>query len=121
MSGAMEKNPGLVTPHPSALALVTPLSPQVIANLQTILTTFSCAYDPLSGFRDSAMANQSNPSNGQCSNRFSALAQEWIFLAIANYERGFVRDYFYRDPGVMNAYGTSRRSGKKRRELMTAE
>jgi hypothetical protein len=104
MSGAMETNPGLVTPHASALALITPLSPQVIANLQNISTTFSCAYDPLYGFRDSVMANQSNPSYGQCSSRFSALAQEWIFLAIANYEKGFVWDYFYRDPGVMNAH-----------------
>ena len=104
MSSAPETNPGLVPPHASALALITPLSSQVITNLQTISTTFSCAYDPLYGFRDSVMAKQGTPSYGQCSNRFSALAQEWIFLAITNYENSFVWDYFYRDQGVMNAH-----------------
>jgi hypothetical protein len=104
MSSTPETNPGLVTPHASALALITPLSSQVITNLQTISSTFSCAYDPLYGFRDSVMANQSTPSYGQCSNRFTALAQEWIFLAIVNKEKGIVWEYFYRDLGVMKAH-----------------
>ena len=104
MSGSPETRPGLVTPHASTLALITPLSSEVITNLQTISVAFSCAYDPLYGFRDSVMTNPVAPDYGQCSDRFSALAQEWIFLAIVNYEDNFVWDYFYRDGGVRIAH-----------------
>ena len=104
MPGAPETKGGLITPHASALALITPLSSQAIANLETISNTFSCAYDPLYGFRDAVMAKPGDPAYGQCSYRFSALAQEWIFLAIVNHEKGFVWNYFYRDPGVIAAH-----------------
>jgi hypothetical protein len=112
MSGSPETRPGLVTPHASALALITPLAPQAITNLQTISDTFGCAYESPYGYRDSVMARPAAPDYGQCSWRFSALAQAWIFLAIGNYESGFVWEYFYRDPGVISAhvemYGGSR-------------
>jgi hypothetical protein len=104
MAGSPEARPGLVTPHASALALITPLASDVITNLQTISDTFDCAYDPAYGFRDSVMANPAAPDYGQCSERFSALAQEWIFLALVNRETGFVWEYFYRDPGVGAAH-----------------
>jgi hypothetical protein len=99
-----ETRPGLVTPHASALTLITSLSSQAVTNLQMISDTFDCAYDPLYGFRDSVMANSDDPDYGQCSNRFSALAQEWIFLALVNYETGFIWDYFYQDTGVRIAH-----------------
>jgi len=102
--GSPEDRPGLVTSHASALALVTPLSSEVITNLQTISDTFDCAYDPAHGFRDSVMVKPATPDYGQCSDRFSALAQEWIFLAIVNHETGFIWDYFYRDNGVAAAH-----------------
>jgi hypothetical protein len=41
---------------------------------------------------------------GQCSDRFSALAQAWIFLAIVNHENDFIGRHFYRDPGVVLAH-----------------
>ncbi len=41
---------------------------------------------------------------GQCSDRYSALAQAWILLAIANHENDFIGRTFYRDPGVMRAH-----------------
>jgi hypothetical protein len=104
MPGSPETRPGLVTPHASTLALITPLYPEAITNLQTISATFSCSYDPPYGFRDSVMTKPDTPDYGQCSNRFSALAQEWIFLAIANYENGFIWDYFYRDGEVIIAH-----------------
>ncbi|MEJ2736453.1 MAG: hypothetical protein P8189_23280 [Anaerolineae bacterium] len=63
-----------------------------------------CAYDLAYGDRDSVMANPAAPDCGQCSARFSALAQEWIFLAIVNHETGFVWEYLYRDPGVGAAH-----------------
>jgi hypothetical protein len=104
MPGSPETRPGLVAPHASALALITPLASDVITNLQTISDTWDCAYDLAHGFRDSVMANPAAPDYGQCSERFSALAQEWIFLAIVNHDTGFVWEYFYRDPGVGAAH-----------------
>jgi hypothetical protein len=104
MGGSPETRPGLVTAHASALALITPLASEVITNLQTISDTWDCAYDPLYGYRDSVMTKPDAPDYGQCSARFSALAQEWIFLAIVNHESGFVWEYFYRDAGVRAAH-----------------
>ncbi len=50
------------------------------------------------------LANPLAPDYGQCSDRFSALAQAWIFLAIVNHENDFIGRYFYRDPGVLRAH-----------------
>ena len=100
LDGPLEIRPGLVTPHASAMALITPQAPEAIANLETIAAEFPCAYHPEFGFRDSVMANPNAADYGACSKRFSSLAQEWLFLSLINYESGFVWDYFYRDPGV---------------------
>jgi hypothetical protein len=94
--------PGLVTPHASALALITQLAPEAIANLQNISTTFNCD-DPAYGFRDSVMT-KAGASFGGCSDRFSALAQEWIFLSIVNHENGFIWRYFYKDRSVVDTH-----------------
>lgn len=99
-----ETRPGLVTPHASGLALTTPLAGEALANLQAIAALFPCAYDPLYGFRDSVMANPAAPDYSQCSDRYSALAQEWLFLALVNHESGFIWRTFYRDPGVVRAH-----------------
>ncbi len=100
MPNPPEARAGLVTPHASVLALITPLEPQAIANLQNISSTFACAYDPLYGFRDSIMAKPDAVDYSKCSARFSALAQEWIFLSLANQANGMIWNYFYRDAGV---------------------
>lgn len=105
MQDPVETRPGLVTPHASALMLITPRDTDAIENLQLISATYECVYEPERGFRDSIMTDPNLSSYGQCSSRFSALAQEWIFLAIANRTTGFVWDYFYRDPGVVLAHG----------------
>lgn len=102
--GSPETRPGLVTPHAAGLALITPLAGEAIANLQTISGTFACAYEADWGFRDAVMANPSDPAYGQCSDRFSALAQEWLFLGLVNHESGFIWRYFYRHPGVLQAH-----------------
>ena len=99
-----ETEAGLVTPHASALALITPLSGQAIANMETIVSEFPCMYDPIYGFRDSVMVNKKSGDYGLCSDLFSALAQEWIFLALANYDNEFVWRYFYQDEGVRQAH-----------------
>jgi hypothetical protein len=104
MPGSPETRPGLVAPHASALALITPLSSEAVSNLETILATFTCAYSATYGFRDAVMTAPSAVDYGQCSDRFSALAQEWIFLALANHLSGFVWNYFYRDTGVIVAH-----------------
>jgi hypothetical protein len=102
MPGSPETRPGLVSPHAGALALITPLSPQAVENLQAMASSFDC-YDPTYGFRDSVMAKP-GAGYGSCSDRFSALAQEWIFLSIVNDQNGFIWKYFYRDEGVVAAH-----------------
>lgn len=99
-----ETRPGLVTPHAAGLALITSLAGEAISNLQAISTTFDCAYEPSYGYRDSVMANPTAPDYGQCSARYSALAQEWLFLGLVNHANGFVWRYFYRDAGVLQAH-----------------
>jgi hypothetical protein len=99
-----ETRPGLVTPHASALALITPLSSEAISTLQVLSNTFDCAHDTTYGFRDAVMVNPTAPDYGQCSALFGALAQEWVFLSIVNHKSGFVWDHFYRDPGVVVAH-----------------
>lgn len=104
MSGSPEAQPGLVTPHASALALITPLSPTATTNLQVLSTTFPLLYDPNYGFKDSVMANPVAAEYGSVSARFSALAQEWLFLAIVNARTGLIWHYFYQDSGVLDAH-----------------
>ena len=103
-SDPLETQPGLVSPHASALALITPLHDEALANLQTLSTSFSGLYHPGYGFLDSVMADPDHPSYGQTSVRFSALNQEWIFLALLNARDGFIWEYFYRHPGVQAAH-----------------
>lgn len=100
----LETNPGLVSPHVSALALITPLATEAITNLQTISNTFPLAYESPYGFRDCIMANPTDPNYGQPSDRFSALNQEWTFLPLLNYHTGFIWNYFYLDEGVRQAH-----------------
>jgi hypothetical protein len=104
MSGSPETRPGLVTPHASGLGLITPLSSEVISNLKNISETYTCAVHSDFGFRDSVLTDPGATSYGQCSERFSALGQEWLFLAIINYESGFIWKYFYLDEGVRSAH-----------------
>jgi hypothetical protein len=101
---APETHPGVVAPYASALALITPLASEALTNLQNISTTFPAAYVAPYGFRDGVMVKLGDAQYGVPSERFSALAQEWIFLAIANSETRFVWNYFYRDAGVRLAH-----------------
>jgi hypothetical protein len=98
-----ETRPGLVTPHAGALALITPLSNEAADNLQ-LMAAVECAYDSQYGFRDAIMVDPAAPDFAQCSDRFSALAQEWIFLALVNAEDGFIWRYFYNNAGVRQAH-----------------
>lgn len=99
-----ETRPGLVTPHAAGLALITPLASEAITNLQTLSTTFPCAYAPSFGFRDAVMTRPDAADYGQCSTRHSALAQEWLFLGLVNHVNDFVWRYFYRDANVLQAH-----------------
>jgi hypothetical protein len=102
--GPYEAHPGLATPHASALAFITPLASEAITNLQTISNTFPLAYDSAYGFRDSVMVKPNDSQYSVPSDRFSALAQEWIFLSIVNSATNFIWTYFYRDEGVIQAH-----------------
>jgi hypothetical protein len=105
-----ETNRGLVAPHASALALITPAGPEAITNLLTlsntlpISPTLSPIYDDQYGFRDCVMMDPQNTRYGEASERFSALAQEWLFLSIVNAETDFIGNYLYRDAGVQRAH-----------------
>lgn len=99
-----ETRPGLISPHASALALITPRASGAISNLQVISNTWPTAYDTMYGFRDSVMIKVDDPNYGQVSERFSALNQEWIFLALLNAQTEFIWTYFYQDEGVHNAH-----------------
>lgn len=50
------------------------------------------------------MTRPEAPDYGACSDRFSALGQEWLFRWLVNDEVGFIWDYFYRDEGVRTAH-----------------
>ncbi len=102
--GIAETVPGLVTPHAAALALITPSASVAITNLQTISSTYPSAYNDMYGFMDSVMTKPGDADYGKSSYRFTALAQEWIFLSLANYRSGFIWDYLYRDDGVFQAH-----------------
>jgi hypothetical protein len=103
-AGTLEAHAGVVTPHASAMALITSFAGQSATNLQTLASSFPAVYDANYGFRDSVMARIGDPDYGDASSRFSALAQEWLFLSIANAQTGFIWNYFYRDAGVMAAH-----------------
>jgi hypothetical protein len=93
-----------VTPHAAGLALITPRAAGALANLQGIVSSFPCAYLADDGFLDSVMTDPAAPDYGQCSTRFSALGQAWLFLSLSNLETGVVWDSFYRDAGVIAAH-----------------
>jgi hypothetical protein len=106
MGNRSETVPGLVAPYASALALITPLNQEAIANLRFIKESFPNSYDDSYGFHDSVMVKKNDLDNyGRSSERFSALEQEWIFLSIIDHESGFVWRYFNNDTGVQKAYG----------------
>lgn len=104
MAGSPETQPGLVTPHASALALITSSTDEAILNLHSLSTDFPALYSPIYGFRDSVMAAPDHIDYGLVSDRYSALAQEWLFLSIVNMQTGFIWEYFYRDEGVVAAH-----------------
>lgn len=102
--GLPEARPGLVTPHASALALITPLASESVTNLRAISQTWPAAYDAAYGFRDSVMARPGDGRYGMPSDRFSALSQEWLFLALVNMQTETIWSHFYRDAGVIRAH-----------------
>jgi len=102
--GSTETRPGLVTAHASALALLTPYASEASENLANIANNYPCAFDDDYGFYDSVLSGSVAGGESQCSYRFSALAQEWLFLALVNYHSDFIWRYFYMDPGVIQAH-----------------
>jgi len=90
--------PGLVTPHASALALVSDYSNNATENLIT-LSQQTGLYDSAYGFKDSI-----NVNTGIVTNRVVTLDQEWIFLALMNKSNGTLWKYFYQKPGVIAAH-----------------
>jgi hypothetical protein len=108
MPGTPETRPGLVSPHASALALLTSYADAAIDNLQFLSTfhpnpSFDPVYDIDYGFRDCVRTSPGH-HYGAVSPQFSALAQEYILLSIANMRTQFIWRKFYRDTGVLSAH-----------------
>lgn len=93
-----ETCPGLITPHASALALLSNSSDSAIENLQN-LANYSTLYDSNYGFKDSV-----NVLNGQIFNGIVTLDQEWLFLSLMNYMNQTIWDNFYKDSRIVNAH-----------------
>lgn len=102
--GNPETRPGLVAPHASAMALVTPYAVQAQNNLMRIADTFPASYDAQFGFRDSVMADSNSLQYGEVSVNWGTLGQEWLFLSLVNAETGFIWRYFYCADGVVTAH-----------------
>lgn len=98
-SPATDPDTGLITPHASALALVTSYAGQASTNLQTMAALYPSAYNASYGFLDSIQL----PS-GQASYRFSALDQEWIFLSLMNHFNSTIWKHFYMNGNVSRAH-----------------
>ncbi|MBL8162986.1 MAG: hypothetical protein JNJ61_13445 [Anaerolineae bacterium] len=100
----IEIRDGLVTPHASALALNSDLAPAAVSNLQ-YLAAFPQLYSPLYGYKDSFAANPADSLTYRTTAAgWSALAQQYILLAIAEQKTGFIWRYFYRNPEVQRAH-----------------
>lgn len=107
----IEEHPGLVAPYASGMVLNTKLVSTAIANLQT-LKAIPHVYPVIDdgtntpfyyGFRDCVDVLPGSDRYHQVSARYSALAQEFIFLSIAQRQTNFIHKYFYRDAGVVRA------------------
>ncbi len=90
---------GLITPHASALALISGHALQANSNLLALRNLYPDLYHVEYGFKDAV-----NVHHGKTSVRFSALGQGWLFLSLVNYlGDGAIWRYFYRDEGVKQA------------------
>lgn len=103
-SGDPETRSGLVSPHASAMALVTRYADDAWANLETLAALIPDAYHAEYGFRDCMNVNPESAHYLKYSWRFSALNQEWLFLSIVNNRTNFIRENFYNDEGVQAAH-----------------
>lgn len=52
----------------------------------------------------SLQSQREHQHSGECRDRFSTLAQLWIFLSVVNHENGFIWRHFYRGPGGLTAH-----------------
>jgi len=100
----LEEHPGVIAPHASVLALISQYSTESLANLHILAEIFPNSYEPTYGFYDSVMAHPPDFAYGDSTDRFSALAQEWILLSVANLQTNFIWDYLYIDEGVITAH-----------------
>jgi exo-beta-1,3-glucanase (GH17 family) len=94
-----DEDDGLITPHASAMALITAYASDAIANLQALKDNYPDLYDADYGFKDSV-----NVITNKISYRFGTLDQEWIFLSLMNYLNATVWNYFYEDEGVQRTH-----------------
>jgi hypothetical protein len=89
---------GVVTPHATALALLSDHDEDAYAMLSG-LSLVPGLYDDQHGFYDSL-----DMTTGEVSNKMVTLDQEWIFLSLMNYLDNTLWRYFYRAAGVCKTH-----------------
>ncbi|MCB9452718.1 MAG: hypothetical protein H6672_14870 [Anaerolineaceae bacterium] len=99
-----ESLPGLITPHASALALLIPAYANAAASNLQALSLFNQLYSSEYGFKDSVMVRTGDDYYGEASCRYTALAQAYILLSIAEHQTGFMWKYYYLNPQVQLAH-----------------
>jgi hypothetical protein len=99
-----DKDDGLITPHVSALALLTGQAENAKANLQKLKSDYPSVYDDRYGFKDSINLDASGPDYKKQSNTICGLDQGWMLMAIGNYLNSTLHKYFHQNPGVTRAY-----------------
>jgi hypothetical protein len=93
-----EDCPGLIAPYASVLALLSSYSTNATENL-IVLSQIPNLYHDTYGFKDTF-----NVKTGSVADRFVALHQEWIFLALMDKLNGIIWRYFYQNPEVIKAH-----------------
>ncbi|MFH2028764.1 MAG: glucoamylase family protein [Nanoarchaeota archaeon] len=93
-----EDCPGLITPHASALALLTNHSQDAINNLK-VLADYASLYDANYGFKDSI-----NLLTNKQTNIILTLDQEWIFLSLMDKLNSTIWRYLYDDPMIIESH-----------------
>ena len=97
-NNSYEDCPGLIAPYASAMALLSSYSTNATENL-IVLSRIPNLYSNTYGFKDTF-----NVNTGNVADRFVALDQEWIILALMNKLNGTIWRYFYQNPEVVKAH-----------------
>ena len=99
------KDDGLITPHASALGLITGYTGMAETNLLALKNSYPSVYDDRYGFRDSINLDSESPDYLKTSYKTLTLDQAWTFIAIGDHLNSTLWKYFYQNESVQNVFG----------------